>query len=183
MINVVKKLWSGFHKSKLKKDMRYEIEYLEYVLQYKNEWSTNLNTVIRILETIDDRVLEESNNETLNKYTCYTGFQNSKHLIDWIANVRSNIHNGILLGDETRDIVYHRKYKTLKDFVISEGKINTTMIGFKKQLLYGLKELEIEIDTIADSRTKSRELSIINSAVRDIFAVVETIIAWGVADE
>lgn len=183
MIKEIKSFWFNYQKKNRKKNMKYEIECLEAVLQSNAQWTSDITTLIKVLEVIDDQVLEEADLKNTSSFSCLTGFKNSNHVLNWIATVRSNIHHGVLLGDETRDIAYNRRVRSLQDIIIDNGKISTTVVGFKQQLLHGLKEMTIEIEAISDNRIKHRERSVINSAARDLFAIIEIIIAWGVTDE
>lgn len=183
MFNIVNNLWSSYKRKTCKTRMEHRLGALEQHLTHIGEWRSDLNTLIGILECIDDYVLESAPLKKASDYTIFTGFHNAKHVMDWAATVRNSIHNGTLLGEETKDIVYTRKNRILHGFITSGGKVETTIVGFKQQLLQALIDIRIEVEAISDNRTRHREQTVINSAIRDLFAVVETIIAWGMTDE
>lgn len=183
MVNLVKTLWHTYQMKIRKKNLLFDLEDLEYTLNQKQLWVSNIDTLIKVLEVIDDKVLENGSLENLSEFFCYTGFQNSKHVVDTLTVVQSNLQQNILLSNEVNGIIYDRKNINLQKFFISNDKLNITIVDFKRILLYRLKEIKIEADRIADPRIKYREYSIINGIVRDLFSIVESIIKWGVSDE
>lgn len=162
---------------------RYKLEFLEYELTAKGEWRSDIQTVVRILKCLDNKLLENVSIADANQITIVTGFKNTRHVLDWCGVVRNNLHNDIRLGEESLDLPNHRREVSLYRFLMHDGKLDGTIVGFKQQLLNMLENMQIELDCISNARIKEREASVINAAIRDVFSIVEGLVALGVANE